>query len=82
MALHLCCERLAQLPVTPSFVFDGPERPNFKCDKIVRGSDHWLVEPFKEMLDGYGFRHFAVCDFLFCSLRLIDVNINIGIGGG
>ncbi|KIM87276.1 hypothetical protein PILCRDRAFT_270457 [Piloderma croceum F 1598] len=58
-ALHLRCERLAQLPVTPSFVFDGPERPNVKRDKIVRGSDHWLVEPFKEMLDGYGFRHSA-----------------------
>jgi len=65
-ALHLRCKRLAQLPVTPSFVFDGLERPNVKRDKIVRGSDHWLVGPFKEILDSYGFRHSAVRDFLFC----------------
>jgi Holliday junction resolvase YEN1 len=59
------CERLAQLPVTPSFIFDGPGRPNIKRDNIVRGNDHWLIEPVKEILDGYGFRHSTVRDVLF-----------------
>ena len=55
----------ADTAVTPIFVFDGPEHPNVKRDKIVRGNDHWLVDPFKEMLDGYGFRHSAVRDVSF-----------------
>jgi hypothetical protein len=60
-ALHLRCERLAHLPITPNFVFDGSERPHVKRDKIVRGDDHWLVGPFKQLLDCYGFQHSLVC---------------------
>ena len=29
-ALHLRCDHLAQLSITPTFVFDGPNRPNVK----------------------------------------------------
>ena len=59
-ALLMRCERLAQLPITPHFIFDGPERPALKRGKVVKGTDHWLVDPFKAILDAYGFRHTAV----------------------
>jgi Holliday junction resolvase YEN1 len=54
------CERLALLPVKAHFVFDGKERPRLKRDKNVRGTDHWSVDPFKLILDIFGFSHSEV----------------------
>lgn len=59
-ALLMRCERLAQLPLTPHFVFDGPERPALKRGKVVKGTDHWSCDPFKTILDAYGFHHSVV----------------------
>ena len=49
-ALNLRCEGLAQLPIlqTLSLIY---ERLNIKRDTIVQGNDHWLVNPFKTILD-------------------------------
>ena len=49
-----CCH-LLRLPIYPVFVFDGPERPNVKRQKHVRGNCHWITVDMKEMLDCLGF---------------------------
>lgn len=51
------------MPVTPHFVFDGRKRPHVKRDKLVKGDEDWLVEPFKRILDSYGFVYSTVCMF-------------------
>ncbi|KAJ6533689.1 PIN domain-like protein [Mycena capillaripes] len=56
VALFARCSRLFRLPFIPIFVFDGPERPDIKRGKVIRGNDHPLTESFKLMLDGFGFR--------------------------
>ncbi|KAJ7210195.1 PIN domain-like protein [Mycena rebaudengoi] len=55
VALFSRCSRLFRLPFIPVFVFDGPDRPNMKRGKHVRGDDHWLAADFREMLNGFGF---------------------------
>ncbi|KAJ7767356.1 PIN domain-like protein [Mycena olivaceomarginata] len=55
VALFSRCSRLFRLPFIPVFVFDGPGRPSLKRGKLVKGNDHWLVQPFQQMLDGFGF---------------------------
>ncbi|KIM86490.1 hypothetical protein PILCRDRAFT_816437 [Piloderma croceum F 1598] len=56
-SLLLRCEHLARLPIKPHFVFDGDRRPCVKRNKAVAETDMWAMEPFKHILDSYGFRH-------------------------
>jgi len=51
------CERLALLPVKAHLVFDGKQRPRLKREKNVRGTDHWLSDPFKSILDIFSLSH-------------------------
>jgi holliday junction resolvase YEN1 len=48
------------MPIKPHFVLDGPNRPSTKRGKHVRGDDDWCVEPFKQILDIYGFQYSTV----------------------
>ncbi|KAF8223227.1 PIN domain-like protein [Tricholoma matsutake] len=48
------CARLLSLPFFPIFVFDGPEQPAQKHNKIVHGTQHWLARDMQEMLDCFG----------------------------
>jgi Holliday junction resolvase YEN1 len=54
------CERLALVLVKVHFVFDGKQHPRLKRDKNVRGTDHWSSDPFKSILDIFGFSHSEV----------------------
>lgn len=47
--------RISQLPIIPLFVFDGPGRPSYKRGKLVQGTNHWITQGMKEMLDAFGF---------------------------
>ncbi|KAJ7822021.1 hypothetical protein B0H14DRAFT_2598822 [Mycena olivaceomarginata] len=53
----------ARLPFIPVFVFDGPGHPSLKRGKLVKGNDHWLVQPFQQMLDGFGFMWIVVLSY-------------------
>ena len=37
------------------FVFDGRARPNLKRSTCVHRKSHWLVRPFQELLNAFGF---------------------------
>jgi len=37
------------------FIFDGHARPNLKCSACVHKRSHWLVCPFQELLNAFGF---------------------------
>jgi hypothetical protein len=43
------------MPILPTFIFDGKERPKLKRGKTVRGNAHWIIPDMKAMLDGFGF---------------------------
>jgi len=60
MSLLIRCEKLAQMPLTAHFVFDGPQRPSVKRGTHVKGTDHWSTGPFKTILDAFGFSHSVV----------------------
>jgi XPG N-terminal domain len=57
--------KFLEVPVTPLFVFDGPARPSTKRGKRVIAKPHWLTEPFKDLLDAFGFPYYtvSVCQF-------------------
>ncbi|KAF4586433.1 XPG/Rad2 endonuclease [Pleurotus pulmonarius] len=46
---------LSKLALTPIFVFDGPGRPHIKRGTNVIFKDHWLAEPFRELISAFGF---------------------------
>ncbi|KII93125.1 hypothetical protein PLICRDRAFT_66197, partial [Plicaturopsis crispa FD-325 SS-3] len=50
--------RLYQAPVTPIFVFDGPDRPPIKRGKRVSTQPNWMNPAVKELLRGFGFRFY------------------------
>ena len=58
---HRLC-RLATLPVWVIFVFDGPSRPDVKRETQVIKADHFLTEPFKAMIQAFGFHIWMVSE--------------------
>jgi len=65
-SLLLRCERLAHMPLKAHFVFDGDQRPSVKRGTLVRGTDHWSINPFKTILDSFGFSHSVVRLIYYC----------------
>ncbi|KAG8936112.1 hypothetical protein FRC02_004430 [Tulasnella sp. 418] len=47
--------RLLQDPFLPLFVFDGPERPEFKRGKRISGKGNWMENGMKNLIDAFGF---------------------------
>lgn len=67
---HRLC-RLAAMPVCAVFVFDGPQRPVIKRKTRVVTKEHYLTEPFKELVEMLGFECWTVCRLhLYLSTRL------------
>ena len=61
--LHTIFYKLAnllQIPVTPLFVFDGPERPSVKHNVNVIKKSNWLTQPMQDLLDVFGFAYHIV----------------------
>jgi hypothetical protein len=56
---------LLRRPITPIFVFDGPERPAFKRNQLVVPQPHWLTELFQAFIAAFGFHSHTVCSTLF-----------------
>jgi hypothetical protein len=54
------CTHLVELPVLPTFVFDGPLQLEQKQKKLVWGNDHWVTKDFKKMLMKLGFPYIEV----------------------
>ncbi|KAL4245643.1 XPG/Rad2 endonuclease [Abortiporus biennis] len=50
------CARLMSTPFLPLFVFDGPERPNFKRGKRISGKNHWMVQGMQNIIEAFGFQ--------------------------
>ncbi|KAF7308878.1 hypothetical protein MKEN_01088100 [Mycena kentingensis (nom. inval.)] len=48
-------ERCSQAALLPIFVFDGSDRPKVKAGRRIRGQSHWLTEPFKNIIEAFGF---------------------------
>ncbi|EDQ99679.1 uncharacterized protein LACBIDRAFT_316211 [Laccaria bicolor S238N-H82] len=51
--------RLAHLlhyPITPIFVFDGPERPNCKCGTTVKKKDHSVVKYLIKLIKDFRYK--------------------------
>jgi hypothetical protein len=44
------------IPVHAVFIFDGPEWPQVKQGKQVRGKSHWLTRRFRDLLNAFGFQ--------------------------
>ncbi|EIM91541.1 PIN domain-like protein [Stereum hirsutum FP-91666 SS1] len=47
--------RLAQTPLTPIFVFDGPKRPKVKRERQTVFRVHWLAQVFRKFIEVMGF---------------------------
>ncbi|TDL13836.1 PIN domain-like protein [Rickenella mellea] len=47
--------RFSNLPATVLFVFDGPERPNFKRKTKVIPTEHWMAVDFRKLINAFGF---------------------------
>ena len=41
---------LLRYPITAIFVFDGPERPDYKHSMVVKKKAHWAVKHFSEII--------------------------------
>jgi len=54
-SIFVRCTRLLNLPVSLVFVFNGPDHPNCKRNKAMRGTPHWLVRDMQEMLECFRF---------------------------
>jgi Holliday junction resolvase YEN1 len=55
--------RLAHLlryPITPIFVFDGPERPDFKRGTTVKKKEHWVVKYLIELIKDFRYKFHMV----------------------
>ncbi|EDR00271.1 uncharacterized protein LACBIDRAFT_314471 [Laccaria bicolor S238N-H82] len=51
--------RLAHLlryPITVIFVFDGPERPDYKRSTVVKKKEHWVVKHFSEIIQDFHYK--------------------------
>lgn len=66
------CVRLAQLPLTPVFVFDGPYRPKVKQHKSVVGDHHGLVPDMQELFTAFGFCWVQVRRLLLLTICLFE----------
>lgn len=53
------CE-LLRYSIVPVFVFDGPNRPDFKRGKPVDKKAHPLAERFQSMISAFGFYFYTV----------------------
>lgn len=54
-ALFYRLVKLAKMPVSVLFVFDGPLRPPIKRGRRVVNNVHWLIPEFKTMIVAFGF---------------------------
>jgi Holliday junction resolvase YEN1 len=45
------------MPFLPMFVFDGPQRPNFKRKKSIATRQHGIIPDFQNILDAFGFEY-------------------------
>ena len=73
---HLLC-----YPITVIFVFDGPERPDYKRGTEVKKKEHWVVKDLSELIKGFRYKFHTVCAF---HLSLTNHNIYfeyLGPGG-
>ncbi|KAJ6497260.1 PIN domain-like protein, partial [Mycena vulgaris] len=52
------CE-LLRYSVTAIFVFDGPNRPDFKRGTLVNKTPHPLTDPFQSMITAFGFHYYT-----------------------
>lgn len=51
--------RLAHLlryPITVIFVFDGPERPDYKRRMVVKKKEHWVIKHFSEIIQDFRYK--------------------------
>ncbi|TDL13512.1 PIN domain-like protein, partial [Rickenella mellea] len=46
---------LSTLPLTPLFVFDGPQRPAIKRGTRTLGPEHWMAPVFRNFISAFGF---------------------------
>lgn len=51
---------LLSIPVAVVFVFDGPNRPEVKRGKVVRGTPHWMSAGAQSLIKAFGFQHMTV----------------------
>ncbi|EEP82427.1 predicted protein [Uncinocarpus reesii 1704] len=58
-ALFYRLARLLALPIQPLFVFDGPERPEYKRGKLIarNGGSH-IIGSFKRLIELFGFNFY------------------------
>ena len=52
---HLLC-----YPITVIFVFDGPERPDYKRSTVVKKKAHWVVTHFSEIIQDFRYKFHQV----------------------
>lgn len=49
------CATLMRCPFLPLFVFDGPNRPEYKRGQKVNTKSHSLVSGMKKIVEAFGF---------------------------
>ena len=49
------CSKLLEAPFLPIFVFDGPNRPQWKRGKRVKGNQNWMTNGAKDIIAAFGF---------------------------
>jgi hypothetical protein len=65
--LFKLCKFLREAPAIMIFVFDGPNRPSFKCSKDIDTENvpGW-VNHCKSIIEAFGFYWHQVCDYFRC----------------
>ena len=58
------------MPIHAFFVFDGCVRPSSKRGAHICRKSHWLVRPFQELLDAFGFSWCEVSTTSCCGISL------------